>query len=141
MGEALNSSCLVLTWMPLSEDQLNGILTGYLVNVTEAETGTLYQVSSAEEAYIFKNLHPFYRYSFIVAALTIGPGPFSEVVAVVMPQDGMYNVYTLHAVYLYLLHFSQLLLAPLKMLREWFSIPLHCLFIGDHLHLKTRMGS
>ena len=89
-GEALSSSSLLLTWQPPLDNQLNGILTGYVVNVTETETGDQYQISTDAAQYTFEGLHPFYRYTFIVAALTIGPGPFSGIFHLQMPQDGMF---------------------------------------------------
>ena len=88
-GEALSSSSLLLTWQPPLDDQLNGILTGYVVNVTETETGNQYQISTDAAQYTFEGLHPFYQYMFIVAALTVGQGPFSEIFPLRMPQDGM----------------------------------------------------
>ena len=87
-GEAISPSSLVLTWQPPPEDQLNGVLTGYLVNVTETETGVQYQISADTAQYTFEGLHPFYRYSFTVAASTIGIGPFSGIYTFQMPQDG-----------------------------------------------------
>ena len=92
-GEALSPSSLVLTWQPPPEDQLNGVLTGYLVNVTETETGVQYQISADTSQYTFEGLHPFYRYSFIVSAITIGPGPFSGIFTIQMPQDGAMILY------------------------------------------------
>ena len=89
-ARTLSSSSVVLTWELPPEDQLNGVLRGYLVNVTEAETGHQYQISVNSMTYTLEGLHPFYRYSFIVAAITIEPGPFSEVVTLQMPQDGVF---------------------------------------------------
>lgn len=57
--------------------------------MTETETGNHYQIASDVAQYTFNDLHPFYRYTFIVAALTIGRGPYSEIISLQMPQDGM----------------------------------------------------
>ena len=57
--------------------------------MTETETGNQYQISTDSAQYTFEGLHPFYRYTFIVAALTVGQGPFSEIYPLQMPQDGM----------------------------------------------------
>lgn len=78
----------MLTWQPPPDDQLNGLLTGYIVNVTETETGNQYQISTVSAQYTFEGLHPFYQYSFIVAASTIGQGPFSDIFTLQMPEDG-----------------------------------------------------
>lgn len=87
-GVAINSSTLALTWQPPAPDQLNGVLSSYLFNVTETETGLQYQISTDLPSYILEGLHPFYRYSFTIAAVTVGAGPFSEIFSFQMPQDG-----------------------------------------------------
>ena len=46
------------------------------------------QLSSIEEILHVPNLHPYYRYGYSVAAVTIGPGPFSETSLVQMPEAG-----------------------------------------------------
>ena len=90
-GQALGPRSLLLTWQPPPADQLNGILTGYIVNVTETETGTgnQYQIPADVTQFTFQGLHPFYRYTFIVAAVTVGQGPFSGIFSQQMSQDGM----------------------------------------------------
>ena len=88
-GTPLNSTKLLLTWQPPPENQLNGVLTGYVVNVTETETGNQYQISTDVAEFIFQGLHPFYRYTFISAAVTVGQGPFSDIFSLQMPEDGM----------------------------------------------------
>ena len=93
-GSALSSSSLLLTWQPPLDDQLNGILTSYIVNVTETETGNQFQIVTDGTSYVLHNLHPFYRYTVIVAAVTIGKGPFSAILSLQMPQDGMIMLIT-----------------------------------------------
>ena len=41
---------------------------------------------------MLSDLHPFYTYSFLIAAVTIGPGPVGETFTIEMPQSGMFNV-------------------------------------------------
>ena len=41
---------------------------------------------------MLSDLHPFYTYSFLIAAVTIGPGPVGETFTIQMPQSGMFNV-------------------------------------------------
>ena len=89
-GLVLNSTSLSLMWQPPLDNLLNGIFTGYIINMTESETGSQYQITSDVPQYTFHNLHPFYRYTFIAAAVTVGPGPFSEIVFIQMPQDGRF---------------------------------------------------
>jgi len=60
----------------------------FWINVTEVDTGRRYQMASFGSALTISSLHPFYTYTFSVAAYTVGLGPFSEPVNQVMPQDG-----------------------------------------------------
>lgn len=57
--------------------------------MTETVTGKQYQISTNTTEYTFEDLHPFYRYTFIIAAVTVGQGPFSEIFSLTMPQDGI----------------------------------------------------
>ena len=45
-------------------------------------------MASFGSALTISSLHPFYTYTFSVAANTVGLGPFSEPVNQQMPQDG-----------------------------------------------------
>lgn len=92
-GEALSSSSLLLTWQPPPASQINGILIGYIVNMTETVSGNQFQISTNNTEYTFGGLHPFYRYTFIIAAVTVGQGPFGEIFSLTTPQDGMNHYY------------------------------------------------
>ena len=52
--------------------------TGRLLSFTAVNTTTL----------SVPTLHPFYTYNCIVAAVTVGLGPYSTAVEVEMPEDG-----------------------------------------------------
>ncbi|CAI8041621.1 Tyrosine-protein phosphatase Lar [Geodia barretti] len=84
---ALSSRTALLMWQPTNNDQLNGVLTGYVINVTEIEIGNQNQIVTQGAQYTFHNLNPFYHYSFLVAAVTVGQGPFSAIFSLQMPQD------------------------------------------------------
>ena len=86
-----NSRTLTLTWRAPSEDTHNGIITQYLVNISVSETGERFQriVDGAAETLTLNNLHPYYEYSYVIAAATsVGTGPFSVRSTIRMPQDG-----------------------------------------------------
>ena len=93
---AFSSRSALLMWQPPNNDQLNGVVTGYVINVTETETGNQNQIVTLEVQYTFNDLHPFYHYSFIVAAVTVGQGPFSAIFSQQMPQDGIYSCVLIH---------------------------------------------
>ena len=56
----------------------NGIITGYLINVTVVGTGETFQVSSTTTNLVIHSLRPFTTYVCVIAAETsAGTGPFS----------------------------------------------------------------
>lgn len=60
----------------------------YSIRITELETRTSEQLSSTEESINITNRHPYYRYSYIVAAVTVGQGPYSAATLIHMPEAG-----------------------------------------------------
>jgi len=87
----VNSSALQLTWEPPAPEQRNGIIRGYLINATALESGEHSQwMSPNVSSLVVGGLHPYYQYDLVVAAVTIGVGPFTEVQHIQLPEDGMY---------------------------------------------------
>ena len=88
----INSSALQLTWEPPAADLQNGIIRRYVVNATELESGQHFQWRSPSTiSLIVGRLHPYYNYHLFIRAETIGPGPFSDVFSIMMPEDGSYH--------------------------------------------------
>ena len=85
-----DSQTLILTWSAPSEDVRNGVITQYAVNISVSETGERFQrIVNGIETLSLSNLHPYYEYTYIIAAATsVGTGPFSVRSSVRMPQDG-----------------------------------------------------
>ena len=84
-----NSTTLVLSWQPPASENQNGIIVHYIVNITEMETGRLLSFTAVNMTTLsVPMLHPFYTYTCIVAAVTVGVGPYSATVEVEMPEDG-----------------------------------------------------
>ena len=75
-------------WEP-PEDP-NGYIREYRVNVTEVETGRMFQLITNTTGITIGSLHPYYTYNCTVSAVTIGPGPFSTVITVRTAEDGKY---------------------------------------------------
>ena len=88
-GLAIDHSSISLEWDVLPSLQLNGILTAYIINVTERETGYTFEVNTTATTVVLESLHPDYTYECRVAAFTIAPGPFSTVFAVQVLMTGM----------------------------------------------------
>ena len=83
-----NSTTLVLSWQPPAPENQNGIIVHYIVNITEMETGRSLSFTSANTTILsVPALHPFYTYTCIVAAVTVGVGPYSAAVEVELPED------------------------------------------------------
>ena len=90
-GFAIDHSRISLEWdsPPLVLELLNGVLTAYIVNVTERETGYSFEVNTTTTSIVLEALHPDYVYECRVAAFTVAPGPFSTVFAVQVLMAGI----------------------------------------------------
>ena len=88
-GTTVNSTTIQLYWNPPSLADQNGVIRSYLINVTVVEMSSFFQVTSETNALNISGLHPYYNYTLTVAAVTIGPGPYSVVLTIRMPEDGM----------------------------------------------------
>lgn len=90
----MDSRTLTLSWSPPSEDSRNGIVTQYVVNVSVSETGQRFQqIVEGVGTVTLNNLHPYYEYTYVIAAATsVGTGPFTVRDSIRMPQDGMFKV-------------------------------------------------
>ena len=84
----LDSRTLHITWQPPVEEERNGIIRRYVINITELDSGNEYQLENVTTEITVQNLHPFYRYSYSVAAETVALGPFTPGSIIEMPEDG-----------------------------------------------------
>lgn len=67
----------------------NGIITGYIINVTTLDTGEISQYVTLGRNLTLDSLAPFSTYAFIIAARTsIGAGPFSTDLTIQTLEDG-----------------------------------------------------
>lgn len=89
----VDSATLMLTWNAPSADSRNGLIVQYVVNISVSETGQRFQrIVSGTGTITLTNLHPYYEYTYIIAAATsVGTGPFSVRSTIRMPQDGMFK--------------------------------------------------
>ena len=88
-GSAVNSTAIQLQWEPPPLSDQNGVIRSYIINISVAETGSSFQLTSEATALYISNLHPYYIYTLTVSAVTIGPGPNGLVLTVQLPEDGM----------------------------------------------------
>jgi len=90
-GVAINSTHIFLDWSPPDPNTVNGVIREYRINVTEGETGTLFQYilpSNQTEATIGQ-LHPFYTYHSTILAYTVEGGPSTSVISIRTSEAGM----------------------------------------------------
>ena len=88
IATTLGSRTLHITWQPPVEEERNGIIRRYVINITELDSGNEYQLENVTTEITVQNLHPFYRYSYSVAAETVALGPFTPGSIIEMPEDG-----------------------------------------------------
>ena len=78
-----------ITWEPPSEEDRNGIIINYTINVTAASTGQTFQLRSTTTSITVTSLKPYTTYFCIIAASTsVGVGPPSTVFTLNTPEDG-----------------------------------------------------
>jgi hypothetical protein len=84
---APSATVLNITWEPPTPAQQNGIIRGYEITISVLQTGASQQLTSTGPQLMLSDLHPFYTYSFLIAAVTVGPGPVGETFTIQMPQS------------------------------------------------------
>ena len=97
----VSSTVVQIEWDPPRYEDRNGIIREYIINITDINTGNSWQQAIGNDTVtgeqtagnntvttFIDTLHPFYSYSFSIAARTIALGPFTASVIVEMPEDG-----------------------------------------------------
>ncbi len=74
---AVTSSSFLVSWGSLPPEDHNGIVRHYTVNIREVNTGRSFHLEALSTSITVQFLHPNYKYTCGVAAVTVGPGPFS----------------------------------------------------------------
>lgn len=93
-ARAIDSTTIELVWSEPPLETQNGIIISYVINVSISNTKTSFVVNATAAAPLnITELHPYYGYSFRVAAVTSqGAGPFSEPVTITTPEDGEFKI-------------------------------------------------
>ncbi len=87
----ISSTYFILTWSSPPADTWNGDLKEYIVNISEVETGHVYQLYTDNTSIVVSLLHPFYFYECSVTAFTVAAGPYSDYIRTKTLEDGMDN--------------------------------------------------
>ena len=90
-ADSESPTSLSLQWLPPPEDDHNGIIIAYSVNITHVSTGDSVEFTDIQEPYLtIESLRPYTQYSCSVAAHTvIGMGPYSIPILALTDEDGM----------------------------------------------------
>ena len=86
-----SSTSMTMTWTPPAIENQNGIITGYVINMTAMNTQETFQlIVTNNTLYIHvDSLVPFTTYVCVIAAHTsVGLGPYSTAVFVTTHEDG-----------------------------------------------------
>lgn len=94
-GIAQDSATILLSWDPPNGHH-NGIIQEYRLNITEVETGRMFQSVSAITSLLMSSLHPDYTYEWTVTAFTVGEGPYSYTHRVTTFEDGKKKLAIVH---------------------------------------------
>ena len=91
--QALDSSTVVIRWIPPVVESRNGQIRYYQVRIVRNATEKL--VYENTTVAVLVSLIPSYTYTFSVAAVTVNIGPFSNAIEITMPEDGKKKLKTL----------------------------------------------
>lgn len=89
----LSARHFVISWDELPTEDENGLVRHYVINITEVNTGIDWYLTSSSPEVTLSDLHPYNNYSIVVAAYTIGTGPFSDPLLITTAQDGNYFMF------------------------------------------------
>ena len=87
---ATSSKMSTLSWDPPNFEDRNGIIIGYVINITSAYTNETTEYASNTTTLALTTLSPYTTYYCIVAARTsVGTGPFTPVLTLRTSRSGM----------------------------------------------------
>lgn len=87
VGAVTSPTSANASWDPPLLDQQNGIIEGYIVNVTTIADNEVLQLVTQSTSLEIATLSPFRTYYIVVAAFTsTGIGPFGSVITISTPQ-------------------------------------------------------
>ena len=89
-GNSTSSDSIFLSWSPPPDEEQNGDIVKYFINVTHADTLETTQYFTTNTFLYIYNLDPHTTYVCVVAAETnIGVGPFSSLYFIQTQEDGI----------------------------------------------------
>lgn len=83
------SRAIDVFWSAPPANATNGVITYYLISLRESETLTKQIYETDQTSFTINQLHPYYTFTVMVAAVTVGAGPYSIGYTVQTLADGM----------------------------------------------------
>ena len=93
VAQVSSSRSITFQWEPPNFEEQNGIITGYIINISAiGAEEEMFQLSLTIPSLVVEELRPFTTYICRVAARTVvGIGPYSNTVTAVTLQEGESN--------------------------------------------------
>ena len=88
MATNVTSNSISLAWDPPTAANQNGIIRTYTINVSVLPSRENFQLTANNTELHLEVLHPYYNYSFVISAVTTGPGPTSSVYTITTEEEG-----------------------------------------------------
>lgn len=86
---AESSTSVTLSWEPPPLENQNGVIIGYIIRITSANSGESQELQSTTATITISSLQPFTTYIIVVTAETsAGTGPYSSELMVTTQEDG-----------------------------------------------------
>ena len=88
-GNSTSADGIFLSWSPPADEEQNGLIVQYIINVTHADTLDTVQYFTTKTFIHITGLDPYTTYVCVVAAETsVGIGPFSHLYFIQTIEDG-----------------------------------------------------
>ena len=75
-------------WQPPPFEEINGDIRHYTLSIVELETRWEFEIMTNVSQVTVTSRHPYYNYMCKVRAETTQPGPFSDVISVLLLEEG-----------------------------------------------------
>ena len=86
----IGSTSIHISWNHPPADTHFGVIREYRINVTELETGAVFNLSTGSETteITVESLHPFYTYTFVIVPVTVDVGTNSAEITIRTEEAG-----------------------------------------------------